>query len=354
MVLSKIDVMTATQDDIITFLNHLKKPESEDPLHKWIGTYNNYLQIFKKFFKWFNNPYCMVGLRQLRRKEKSIYKPSDLWTQEDDMIFLKFCPSKRDRCYHMMARDSSCRPSELLRLKVKDIVFKLAGDNNIQYAEILVNGKTGSRTIPLIDSLPYVKDHLDDHTPDPNSYVFRSAKTLRNISSQTVTNMYNDYKKKYFPRLLRLKDDTVGREDKEAIKSLLTKPWNPYIQRHTSLTQKSKFLKESVLRNHAGWTNTSDMPDKYLHYFGNESNESILEAYGLKTKAMQLDKLRPKQCPNCSESCKVDDRFCPKCRMVLSYDSYVEAINEKEQYTDIFDELRTRMASLEEKFNKSP
>ena len=97
IVLSKIDVMTATQDDIITFLNHLKKPESEDSLHKSIGTYNNYLQIFKKFFKWF-----MVGLKQLRRKERSIYKPSDLWTQEDDMIFLKSCPSKRDKCYYMM------------------------------------------------------------------------------------------------------------------------------------------------------------------------------------------------------------------------------------------------------------
>lgn len=127
-----------------------------------------------------------------------------------------------------MARDSSCMPSELLRLKVKDIVFKMASDK--QYAEILVNGKTGSRSIPLINSLPYVKDHLDDHTPDSNSYVFRSAKTLRNISSQTVTNMYNDYKKKYFPRLLRLTDDTVSREDKEAIRSLLAKPWNPYIQ----------------------------------------------------------------------------------------------------------------------------
>ena len=30
-------------------------------------------------------------------------------------------------------------------------------------AEVLVNGKTGSRHIPLIQSIPYIKDWLSDH-----------------------------------------------------------------------------------------------------------------------------------------------------------------------------------------------
>jgi hypothetical protein len=28
----------------------------------------------------------------LKRKEQSIYKPTDLWTVEDDLLFLKYCP----------------------------------------------------------------------------------------------------------------------------------------------------------------------------------------------------------------------------------------------------------------------
>ncbi|MFZ0405720.1 MAG: hypothetical protein WAL79_07835, partial [Nitrososphaeraceae archaeon] len=60
-----------------------------------------------------------------------------------------------------MSRDASCRPSEILKVRIKDVVFKLAG--NKQYAEVLVNGKTGSRHIPLINSIPYVKDYLDEH-----------------------------------------------------------------------------------------------------------------------------------------------------------------------------------------------
>ena len=111
-------------------------------------------------------------------------------------------------------------------------------------------------------------------------------------------------------------------EDKPKIKGLLKKPWNPYIRRHSALTEKSTILKEHVLRQHAGWTPGSQMHLKYLHYFGNESNESLLEAYGIIPPGQQLDQLRPKQCPNCSEPNKPDGKFCNKCRMVLTYDAY--------------------------------
>ena len=75
-ILSKIDVITATSDDTAKFLDSLRKPESADPLHKWIGTYNLYVIIIKRFFKCLNNPYGMEGIKKLKRKEASIYKPS--------------------------------------------------------------------------------------------------------------------------------------------------------------------------------------------------------------------------------------------------------------------------------------
>jgi integrase/recombinase XerD len=337
-VLSKIDVMTATQEDIATFLDHLRKPDSEDPMHKWIGTYNTYLVILKKFFNWFNNPYCMQDLKRIKRKEKSTYKPSDLWTQEDDLLFLKYCPSKRDKCYHAMSRDSSCRPSEILRLKIKDVVFKQVGGR--QYAEILVNGKTGARHIPLINSIPYLKDWLDDHPAknSPNSYLMMSAKTLKNLSIITLNMLYHRYRRQYFPKLVKTIDND---KDRNAIIELLRKPWNPYIRRHSALTDKSKILKEHILRQHAGWSTRSDMPEKYLHYFGNESSESILEAYGLKNKDQELDKMKPVQCPNCGELNQINSRFCIKCRMVLTYGAYTEVTQERESY-------ETRLKAMEE------
>ena len=134
------------KQDILDFLNNKRKPESIDPTHKSIGTWNNLQVLFLKFFRWLYNreepdpkrrgtPDCMKGVRRLPRKEKSCYKPSDLWTVEEHTIFLKYCPSKRDRAFHAMANDTSARPHELLNLKIKDIKFKITAEG-IQYAEI--------------------------------------------------------------------------------------------------------------------------------------------------------------------------------------------------------------------------
>jgi integrase len=63
-----------------------------------------------------------------------------------------------------MSRDLSARPHEILNLKIKDIMFKTVDTGSRkQYAEVLVNGKTGSRHIPLIQSIPYIKDWLANH-----------------------------------------------------------------------------------------------------------------------------------------------------------------------------------------------
>jgi hypothetical protein len=88
------------------------------------------------------------------------------------------------------------------------------------------------------------------------------------------------------------------------------------------------------------------MPQKYLHYFGNESSESILEAYGLKPKAEGIDKMKPKQCTNCLESNKIDSKFCIKCRMILSYDAYSETVEEKQDNDDALVTLSDRIERL--------
>jgi len=136
-------------------------------------------------------------------------------------------------------------------------------------------------------------------------------------------------------------------EDKQKITELLKKPWNLYIRRHSALTEKSTILKEHTLRQHAGWSASSQMHLKYLHYFGNESSENILEAYGIVTKDRnQLSVLRPKACPNCNEPNKPDSKFCAKCRMVLTYDAYSETLESEKQKDDRVSVLEKQMQSL--------
>jgi integrase/recombinase XerD len=355
------------RSDVIAFLETFRRTETQDPLHKWIGTYNIYRIHLMRFFKWLYNPdiepdkrpkpAVIENIPQLKRKEKSIYKPSDLWTQQDDLLFLKFCPSKRDKCYHAISRDTSCRPHEIVKLKIRDIVFKTIGSN--QYAEALVNGKTGSRPIPLIDSIPYLKDYLDHEHPQPSNpnspLICGTGRGLgRHVRATRIYNIYNEYKKEIFPKLLE--SPTVLLEDKQQIAELLKKPWNPYIRRHSALTEKARMLKEPILKMHAGWSPNSQMHLKYEHWFGNESNESLLEAYGIVASGQQIDQLRPKQCPNCSEPNKPDSKFCNKCRMVLTYDAYSETLeNQKEKESEVRilkDKYEQNMKSMREEIKE--
>lgn len=295
----KISFQELTKQDILNYLNGLRKSILEDESQRWIGSYNVRQIILNKFFRWLYNsdephqrkritPKIMSGIKQLPRKEKILYKNSDLWISEEHAIFLKYCPSKRDKAFHAMANDTSARPYELLNLKIKDITFKIT-EGKKQYAELHINGgETGSRTVPLIDSIPYLKDYLQNEHPTPenqSSWLFVSAtyRTFGNkLSYDGLRYKYSRfYKTTYFPNLLKEDNETIHEVDKAYIKNMLTKPWNLYIFRHGSLTEKSQVLKEHVLRNHAGWTMSSKMPQIYLHYLGNESVNSLLEIKGI-------------------------------------------------------------------------
>jgi integrase len=361
------------RDDVLYYLDNCRKPENDDPLHKWIGTYNIRLVILSRFFKWLyypnvedpkrrselsalgKKPDCMIGIRRLKRKEISCYKPSDLWSQEDDLVFLKWVTNKRDRCYHIMARDLSARPHEILNLKIKDIVFKTV-DTGKQYAEVLVNGKTGSRHIPLIQSIPYIKEWLSNHPSRSNSnsplFVGLGRSSMgKQLTINGIYGIYKYYKEKFFPKLLE--DNTIPSEDKEKIKELLAKPFNPYIRRHSALTEKSTKLKSSTLNQHAGWSPNSDMAQKYIHYFGNESSESLLEAYGIVTKNnIPIDTLNPKTCPNCNEGNTLDARFCSKCKMIMSFDGYQEALESQKQKEDELSTMKQQFNNMQSMLEK--
>jgi integrase len=352
-----------TKQDILDHLNTFRKisnnknNNSSDNYNdnKWIGTYNFRQMIFNKFFKWLYNPdepisknrktpSCMIGIKKLPRKIQSKYNPSDIWDPREHSIFLKYCHSKRDKCYHAIANDTSARPHELLNLRIKDIKFHLTEEGK-QYAIVrITDGKTGPRTVPLFHSIPYLKEWIQEEHPtgsNLDSWLFVTIgkkKYSSKLSHQGLVNRYDYYKKKFFPNLLA--NSSIPAPDKSWIKNMLTKPWNLYIFRHSSLTEKSKMVTEAVLRKHAGWTMSSEMPQVYIH-LQDESSNIILEKYGIvnsKDKEFDFNILKSKYCPNCNEPNKNESKFCGKCKMVLSYDSYTETIekqNEKESEIQI-------------------
>lgn len=92
-----------TRSDILLFLGTFQESEDTDPMHSWIGTYNYVRMHLMRFFRWVYNPdlpsprpkpKVVENIPSKRRREQSIYKPNDLWTQEDVSIFLKYSESK--------------------------------------------------------------------------------------------------------------------------------------------------------------------------------------------------------------------------------------------------------------------
>jgi hypothetical protein len=90
---------TAKQN-ILDYLNNLGKPFTDDPTHRWIGSYNGRQIILNKVFKLLyhpdephhrkrETPFFMRRIKQLPRKDKSPYSPSDLWEPREHAIFLK-------------------------------------------------------------------------------------------------------------------------------------------------------------------------------------------------------------------------------------------------------------------------
>jgi integrase len=361
-VLSK-EFTDVTKDDVHMFLERYRKDESADPLHKWIGTYNLKLIILLQFFKWLYDPdnpdpksrrapSIIAGIKRYKRKEESIYTPDDLWTEEDDLLFLKYVNNVRDRCYHMVSRDTACRPSELLNTHISKLNFKTVA-NGRQYASLVVNGKTGAREVVLTNSLPYLKDWLNQHPlkENPEAYLFCSlADRNRNerLSEQALNQIYRHYKLVYFPALLQKDENEVPGYDKEHITLLLKKPFSPYLRRHIGLSQKARQIHEAELRQYSGWSKNSMMHKRYVHWFNNQGSNAVLKAEGLISKETSgIEKLRPVYCSHCNEANTKNAQWCIKCGMILSFSGYREALEEQKQKDDKIDSLESTVSTIQ-------
>jgi hypothetical protein len=92
---------------------------------------------------------------------------------------------------------------------------------------------------------------------------------------------------------------------------------------------------------------------KYVHYFGNESFESILQEYGILPKENQeLDLLKPKQCPNCNEPNWPDQKLSTRCRLVLSIEAFQDTLNEQREKDKQIEELMEWKEKMEVLLNE--
>jgi site-specific recombinase XerD len=160
------DLVTLTKTDIEEVIILLDKQSYSE----W--TKYCFKVALRKLFKWMRNSQDELPLEvkwiKMRQKNCNHKLPEDLLTEEEvrDMIVKANRP--RERALIAALYESGCRIHELLNVRMKHVSFDNYG------AVINVSGKTGSRRVRLVVSVPYIQDWINNHPfkNNPESFVW--------------------------------------------------------------------------------------------------------------------------------------------------------------------------------------
>ena len=203
--------------------------------------------IVKLFYKWLYNTDVYPDVVRWIKVKKVIKKrlPEELLTPEEVKRMIDACNHIRDKALVSFLYESGCRVGELLNLRIRDVEFM----DNICY--VMLNGKTGMRRIPIINSVPYLANWIENHPlrDDRNAYVFVSLVGKNRKSRMGYTAV----------RLL-LRDI--------AKRAGIKKRVNPHNFRHSRATELASKITEQQLKKYFGWSSDSKMAAVYVHLSG--------------------------------------------------------------------------------------
>ena len=352
-----------TRDDFLAeqdpkgYLRSLKKTFEQDPKERWVNTYNNRGARYLAFWKWLTQPDLKKEERQMvpvqlkgfrwvshkSKDNKTRVKREYHWTDEEHKAFLDHCEDLRLKCFHAMHRDTGCRPSELLELKIGDIKFKTA-PNGKSYAEFWVgdkiNGKMKQvRPVTISDAVPFFnfwkavhprRDHPQDAYLFP-SHSNKSKYRNRPLSSDSLRLAYVRTIEEQLPK--KLADPTISPEQKAALTSLIRdKPHHPYLRRHEFATENIHGIDPVSFNQLMGHSRTSRMRDVYVHAEDSDGIKELQIKRGLISRDETFSparlELQPKYCPICREANKSDADFCFSCNFILSKKGWLESKQE--------------------------
>ncbi len=228
-----------------------------------------------------------VKVRVASREEK---RREEILNPEEIEALVKTAENVKHKAIIAVLYEGALRASELCSLRMKDLEFTEFG------FRVRVAGKTGVRTIPLVNSAPYIRNWLQVHPDpgDPNAPLF-PGKGKRPLGRQALGKI-------------------VARV---AERAKLGRKVHPHTLRHTRLTELAKHLTEQELKVFAGWTQDSSMAAVYVHLSGRDAERAILRAYGVeeveKEEKERVQPLKPQVCPNCGYVNPKDARFCSRC-----------------------------------------
>jgi len=266
-------------------------------------------KVLKKFFKWLDGDDRRVKWLKTSFKTNKEKLPEELLNKEDIQKLIKACYNVRDKALISVLWESGCRVGELLGMKIKNVQFDDKG------AVIIVYGKTGSRRIRLVSSVPHLSNWLEHHPckNDPESPLWVSIGS-KNHAKQIKYHCLN------------------ARLRKIAKRAGIKKKVNPHMFRHSRATDLANFLTEAQMKQYFGWTKDSKMASVYVHLSGRDIDETILKIHGKlnENEKTTHEQLKTQVCPVCGYENAPELEFCLKCRKPLNIKTLIE-MEEKEK-----------------------
>jgi site-specific recombinase XerD/ribosomal protein S27AE len=257
--------------------------------------------MIKRFYKWLKGndeeyPPEVKWLKSSRKKcDEKLPSEGELLNEDEIRKLIETAKHPRDKALVSMLYESGCRIGELATLQIGNASIDEYG------AVISVMGKTGSRNIRIIFSVPYLIEWLKMHPHSEN----KNSPLWVGIGTKN-----KDQCLKYGAIRASLQDLFK--------KAGIKKRCNPHFFRHSRATFLANHLTEFQMNQYLGWVQGSGMPSIYVHLSGKETENAILSLNGMNVKKEKKESiLKPKSCSRCGTINAADNRYCCKCSGVL-------------------------------------
>lgn len=303
------------REDFIEWIQRLPTTRNDGRKEKYDqNTVELLKRLGKTFLRWVHNGgngETPEVLGCIHYKQPKIDIRKEILSEEEIRRLVDAAERQRDRALIFVGYESGARAGEILSLRLRDVKLDRYG------AVLLVKGKTGTRRIRIIQSVPDLQMWLNMHSlkEDPDAPLWIS----RNGPKRHIT-------KTRFGEVLLTCAKRAG----------IKKHVYPHLLRHSRATHLANVLTEAQMREFFGWTKRSEVPAIYVHLSGRDVDATLLRHYGIEVREeKKTEHLRPVKCPRCMGESPVGAKFCLRCGMALSQ----EDITAHKEPSEIADEL---------------
>ena len=267
----------------------------------------------RNLFKWMNDgehPKETAWI-QTNHNGNSGKLPQDLLTKEDVEAQIEACHNPRDKALVAILWETGARIGELIDVTVGDVEDRKHGK------KITIDGKTGSRRLPLVESVPYLNKWLNEH-PNPEKDAPLWCKIQQGGPDDQLG--YRYIREKILKK-------TMERAE-------VDKPSNPHHYRHSRASHLATRMTEAELCEWFGWVQGSDVPAKYVHLSGRDIDNKYDAMHDLVDENEEEDEASVVECPRCDELNESGAKFCMRCGFALDVDAAEEVERVEEETTE--------------------